>query len=220
MSATVKETNKRLWPIIRQDNKQAESSFRNARLTFVHIPHCIFVAAVRVLSENFSATGPECGAEPLRVVPISRRCQAGSIVPDWTASGAGRSIALLSGSAANTHGSAQFRTPLSVDCSISSSSSSSSSINNLCRTYQRRRSFINTMTMWKTVGLVLSVLVSVGLVASRNDDRFNYRSTVGRDFGPTDWNRVTCDDVQRCVSTSWFALYGSYWWCGWGRFSC
>jgi hypothetical protein len=35
---------------------------------------------------------------------------------------------------------------------------------------------------------------------SRNDDLFNYRKTEGRDFGPEDWNEVTCDDVTVCVS--------------------
>ena len=34
----------------------------------------------------------------------------------------------------------------------------------------------------------------------RNDDLFNYRGTKGRDFGPEDWDEVTCDDVTVCVS--------------------
>ena len=30
-------------------------------------------------------------------------------------------------------------------------------------------------------------------------DRFNYRSTEGRDFGPEDWSEVQCDDITTCV---------------------
>ena len=56
---------------------------------------------------------------------------------------------------------------------------------------------VSVFEIMKTVALLLSIAV-VGL--SRNDDRFNYRETVGRDFGPMDWNRVTCDNVDRCVS--------------------
>ena len=33
---------------------------------------------------------------------------------------------------------------------------------------------------------------------SNNDDQFNYRGTIGRDFGPEDWNQVKCDDVGQC----------------------
>ena len=37
---------------------------------------------------------------------------------------------------------------------------------------------------------------------SRNDDLFNYGNTNGRDFGPEDWDQVTCDDVTECVSVN------------------
>jgi hypothetical protein len=37
---------------------------------------------------------------------------------------------------------------------------------------------------------------------SRNDDLFNYRGTNGQDFGPEDWDQVTCDDVTLCVSAT------------------
>jgi hypothetical protein len=38
------------------------------------------------------------------------------------------------------------------------------------------------------------------VVHSRNDDLFNYRGTKGHDYGPEDWEEVTCDDVTVCVS--------------------
>ena len=31
------------------------------------------------------------------------------------------------------------------------------------------------------------------------DDHFNYRSTIGRDFGPADWGKVQCDNIANCV---------------------
>jgi hypothetical protein len=37
---------------------------------------------------------------------------------------------------------------------------------------------------------------------SRNDDLFNYRETDGNDYGPEDWDQVTCDDVTVCVSVT------------------
>jgi hypothetical protein len=32
-----------------------------------------------------------------------------------------------------------------------------------------------------------------------NDDRFNYRETDDRDFGPENWNRVQCHDPGECL---------------------
>ena len=31
-------------------------------------------------------------------------------------------------------------------------------------------------------------------------DDFNYRSTSGDDYGPKDWNKVECRDLDTCVS--------------------
>ena len=31
-------------------------------------------------------------------------------------------------------------------------------------------------------------------------DLFNYRDTQGTDYGPQNWNRVQCPDLQSCVS--------------------
>ena len=63
---------------------------------------------------------------------------------------------------------------------------------------------------------LLALLLLPQVAWTRNDDRFNYRETVGRDFGPEDWNRVTCDDVTQCVS-SLFAWEHKCRMCGIGR---
>ena len=33
-----------------------------------------------------------------------------------------------------------------------------------------------------------------------NADSFNYRSTKGDDYGPADWNKVSCGNLETCVS--------------------
>ena len=44
-----------------------------------------------------------------------------------------------------------------------------------------------------------------------NDDLFNYRSTSGNDYGPTDWRQVSCDSgVGKCVSDSFAAFVMLY----------
>jgi hypothetical protein len=35
-------------------------------------------------------------------------------------------------------------------------------------------------------------------VSCNNVDRFNYRNTEGTDYGPEDWDRVSCGDVGEC----------------------
>ena len=35
-----------------------------------------------------------------------------------------------------------------------------------------------------------------------NADSFNYRSTKGDDYGPADWNKVSCGNLETCVSSS------------------
>jgi hypothetical protein len=44
------------------------------------------------------------------------------------------------------------------------------------------------------------VTILLHFAYSRNDDLFNYRETKGHDYGPEDWEEVTCDDVTVCVS--------------------
>lgn len=43
------------------------------------------------------------------------------------------------------------------------------------------------------------LLLRIAVSSANNDDRFNYRGTEGKDFGPEHWNRVQCDDVGECL---------------------
>jgi len=38
----------------------------------------------------------------------------------------------------------------------------------------------------------------VGFSDSNNTDRFNYRATIDTDFGPEEWNQITCDNPGEC----------------------
>jgi hypothetical protein len=40
----------------------------------------------------------------------------------------------------------------------------------------------------------------VAAAAAIESDTFNYGATVGNNYGPSDWGRVTCDEVETCVS--------------------
>jgi hypothetical protein len=51
-------------------------------------------------------------------------------------------------------------------------------------------------------------------VQGNNRDMFNYDTTRdgvngGRfgDFGPADWNKVSCDDVEECVSLNRYGMF-------------
>jgi hypothetical protein len=46
---------------------------------------------------------------------------------------------------------------------------------------------------------VILWLSTTGADSSRNSDRFNYRDTDGRDFGPEEWRSVQCEDVGQCL---------------------
>jgi hypothetical protein len=46
---------------------------------------------------------------------------------------------------------------------------------------------------------VLASLLCLAMAESNNNDRFSYRETVGRDFGPDQWHLVNCDDVGECL---------------------
>jgi hypothetical protein len=50
----------------------------------------------------------------------------------------------------------------------------------------------------KVVFLLLVLLAPV-----HSNDRFNYDKTnlTERDFGPSDWGEVACEDVETCVSS-------------------
>ncbi len=56
------------------------------------------------------------------------------------------------------------------------------------------------MFAMKEAFLLLSILLLsiLDVLHGNTEDRFNYRGTVGTDFGPEDWNDVECDDVGEC----------------------
>ena len=49
--------------------------------------------------------------------------------------------------------------------------------------------------------LLLALAALPLLTWGQNDDLFNYRETVGNDYGPRDWEQVECDDIEECVSS-------------------
>ena len=53
----------------------------------------------------------------------------------------------------------------------------------------------------KTLGVASCVvlLTAIGVLA-QNNDRFWYGPTQGNLFGPNDWNQVSCDNIDVCVS--------------------
>ena len=46
----------------------------------------------------------------------------------------------------------------------------------------------------------ITALVLLTAVPGVNSDAFNYRKTSGDDYGPADWDRVRCGDLDDCVS--------------------
>ena len=56
------------------------------------------------------------------------------------------------------------------------------------------------------IGLMISQVLVVQAQTGRDLDTFNYRGTVSsddndgvNDYGPSDWDRVQCSDVDTCV---------------------
>jgi hypothetical protein len=49
-----------------------------------------------------------------------------------------------------------------------------------------------------TLFYVLTVYVATLVVNA--DDTFNYDRTEGNNYGPEDWDRVSCDNLGDCVS--------------------
>jgi hypothetical protein len=49
---------------------------------------------------------------------------------------------------------------------------------------------------------LLSLLSIAGAVDGPTHDRFNYDKTdlENRNFGPADWDKVVCNDLETCVS--------------------
>ena len=61
-----------------------------------------------------------------------------------------------------------------------------------------------SMVQQYQLGLTIVLLLAVS-ITSNNIDQFNYGETKtdsrGRkDFGVKDWDRISCDDHERCVS--------------------
>jgi hypothetical protein len=42
--------------------------------------------------------------------------------------------------------------------------------------------------------------VYVATLAVNAEDTFNYDRTEGNNYGPEDWDRVSCDNLEDCVS--------------------
>jgi hypothetical protein len=43
-------------------------------------------------------------------------------------------------------------------------------------------------------------LLAACMKSAEGEDDFNYRETQGRDYGPNDWDEVSCDNLETCVS--------------------
>lgn len=53
-------------------------------------------------------------------------------------------------------------------------------------------------------------------VLAANADKFNYHKTIGNNYGPADWDKVSCSNKDTCVSiivAVWYPLKHaiSYW---------
>ena len=55
------------------------------------------------------------------------------------------------------------------------------------------------ITKTKAVAFLFVALAQQSGINAAEDD-FNYRKTQGRDYGPADWDEVSCNDLKTCVS--------------------
>jgi len=55
--------------------------------------------------------------------------------------------------------------------------------------------------------MLLLTFPAVSAQTGQNLDQFNYRTTVNNDYGPEDWEEVSCPDESSCVSTKWCCGY-------------
>jgi hypothetical protein len=66
----------------------------------------------------------------------------------------------------------------------------------------------NSMNNIKPLTFVVTLMFLVAAIEARNDDQFNFGETIanpsgnGFDFGPAEWDKVTCDDLGSCVSST------------------
>lgn len=65
------------------------------------------------------------------------------------------------------------------------------SIRNQKQTTSRLVPFVTTLVLF---------LITFVVVDGQNLDRFNYVSTKSNDYGPSDWQKVKCQNVDSCVS--------------------
>lgn len=78
----------------------------------------------------------------------------------------------------------------------------------------------------KHVGTSVAVLAIVGSVLG--EDRFNYRATIDNDYGPEDWNKVSCNEVGECpgwpdgweLGIGWALTTNKCEWCPEGGHNC
>lgn len=72
----------------------------------------------------------------------------------------------------------------------------------------------NCRSIFKRLSLIVLLftpLVIAICITYAVDDLFNYDETVGRDYGPEEWNKVTCDDLTKCTGWPDDWLLGEGW---------
>ena len=50
------------------------------------------------------------------------------------------------------------------------------------------------------------VIAFISVLSGVSADSFNYRYSSGNEYGPADWRKVECNDLDSCVSSSWLAM--------------
>jgi hypothetical protein len=50
------------------------------------------------------------------------------------------------------------------------------------------------------LSIFLAAVLGFSETTTAQQDTFNYQATSGRNYGPSDWNDVSCNDLDTCVS--------------------
>jgi hypothetical protein len=50
------------------------------------------------------------------------------------------------------------------------------------------------------INFLAGFVLVAGVVSAQPQDIFNYGGTVGSNYGPADWGKVTCENPETCVS--------------------
>jgi hypothetical protein len=50
------------------------------------------------------------------------------------------------------------------------------------------------------LGIFLAAVLGFSETTTAQQDTFNYRGTSGNDYGPNDWDDVSCNNLGTCVS--------------------